>query len=79
MKTEDEKNQILFLPNQGWSYGRISRKCKLSKKCVRGICRQRTIAKPKERGQKAIISCGLQIKIEEINMQYEAQWCKGKL
>jgi len=47
MKTEDEKNQILLLPNQGWSYARISRECKLSKECVRGICPQRTIAKAK--------------------------------
>ena len=64
MKTEDENNEILFLRNQWCSYARISRKCRLSKECVRSICRQKTIAKPKKRGRKAILVAAYKLRLK---------------
>jgi len=64
IKAEDEKNQILFLRNQECGYAKISRKCKLSKECVRGMCRQRTIGKSKKRGRKAILIAAYKLRLK---------------
>ena len=41
MKTEDEKRQVMFLRQEGWSYQRILKKMNISKDSVNCICLQR--------------------------------------
>jgi len=58
IKTEDEKNQILILRNQGSSYARITRKY------IRGMCKRylptkKQNSEAKEKRTEDYISCGL--------------------
>ena len=56
MKTEDEKNKILLLRNEGLGYKVIANITGLSRDCIRGICLQRSIIRKKKRGPKPKIS-----------------------
>lgn len=64
MKTEDKKNQVLHLRNEGWSYSRISKQTNLSKTCVRSICRKRIVRKPMKRGPKPKINAAYKLRLK---------------
>ena len=48
MKTDDQKNQVLLFPNE--EYEEFLKKTKLSKNCVRHICRHGKVKKPMKKG-----------------------------
>lgn len=56
MKSQVEKEEVLKLRLQGFSYGEISKKMKISRNSVHGICLNRNVLHPKKRGRKAILT-----------------------
>ena len=64
MKTEDQKNRVLFLRNEGWSYSRISKKTNFSVSCARGICRKRFMTTPKKRGPKTKLNAVYKLRLK---------------
>lgn len=75
MKTSQQKNEILNLRTQGYSYRKISKMIHLSRDCVRGICLNRKILHPKKRGRKSTLTKAhkLCIKRQISNLKKEGQ------
>jgi len=64
MKTEEEKKQILFLRQEGWTYQKIANKMHITKDSVRGICLQRRIANPKKRGPRPKLNAAYKLRLK---------------
>ena len=55
MKTKYQKDKILKLRSEGWSFNEIAKKMNLTKNCVYGIYLNRQVIHPKKRGRKSIL------------------------
>ena len=76
MKTEDEKKQVMFLRQEGWSYQRVSNKMNISKDSMRGICLQRKVIKPMKRGPRLKINSAYKLRLKRI-ICYLNQICEN--
>ena len=64
MRTEDEKNKVLCLRQDGTSYKEISKITGFSKDCVKGICSQRKVLIPKRRGRKPKLNSAFKLRLK---------------
>ena len=79
MKIENDKNQVLFLLQEGWCYKKISKKTNFSKDCVRCICLQRSIGNPMKRGPKPKLNSAYKLRLNRKICNSKHIGKKGKL